>query len=125
MKIKDIIRRLLIGSLFGAFVGLLQLWFYEFNLRHGIAGLLAGAFFGAALGVFGSMLKKIKTALILCGCAGGVAGAVWWLMAKSTVSIFQSVAIGIVLGLLFVWGEGNWKSRKQNNVQRVHQPDAD
>lgn len=31
--IKETIRRLLIGSLIGAFIGLLELWFYEFNLK--------------------------------------------------------------------------------------------
>jgi len=126
MKIKEIIRRVLIGSLMGAFIGLLELWFYEFNLRHGMAAILAGGFFGAVVGVFwSSMLKKIKTALILCGCTGGLAGAVWWIVAKSSVSIFQSVAIGIALGLLFVWSDDNWKTRKQINVQQANQPDAE
>jgi len=126
MKINEIIRRILIGSLMGAFIGLLELWFYEFNLRHGMAAILAGGLFGAVVGVFGSsMLKKIKTALILCGCTGGLAGAVWWIVAKSSVSIFQSVAIGIALGLLFVWSDDNWKTRKQINVQQANQPDAE
>lgn len=116
-KIKEIIRRLLIGLLFGAFLGLLELWFYEFNLRHIIAAIFSGALFGAVVGFFSLMLNKIKTALILCGCAGGLAGGVWWVTAKTSVSIFQSVAIGIALGLLFVWSNENWETRKQGNVQ--------
>ena len=124
MKIKEIIRRIFLGGLLGAFIGALELWFYEFNLRHGIAAILSGALFGAIVGIFGSvMLQKIITALFLCGSAGAVAGGVWWITAKSSVSIFQSIGIGIALGLLFVWGEGNWKSRKQNSVQHVNQPD--
>lgn len=124
MKIKEIIRRLFLGAIMGAFIGVLELWFYEFNLRHGIAAILAGGLFGALVGILGSsMLKKITTALILCGSAGAFAGAVWWLTAKSSASIFQSVVIGIALGLLFVWSEDNWKSRKQNSVQQANQPD--
>jgi hypothetical protein len=119
MKIKEIIRRVLIGSLMGAFIGLLELWFYEFNLRHGIAAILSGALFGTIVGIFGSsMLKKIATALILCGCAGGLAGAIWWVIAKSSVSIFQSVAIGIALGLLFGWSNDTWNTRKEISVQQ-------
>jgi hypothetical protein len=106
MMIKETLRRLLIGSLVGAFIGLLELWFYEFNLRHGIAAILSGAIFGSILGLFGStMLQKTKTALILCGSSGGLAGAVWWVIARPTVGILHSVVIGIVLGLLFVWSE--------------------
>lgn len=108
----------------GAFMGILELWFYEFNLRHGMAAILAGGFFGALVGIFGSsMLRQIKTALILCGCAGALAGALWWITAKSSVSIFQSMAVGIALGLLFVWSDDNWKSKKQNSVQQTFPAD--
>ena len=106
MKTKATIRRLFIGALVGAFIGLLELWFYEFNLRHGIAAILSGAIFGFILSLFGStLLQKMKTALILCGCSGGLAGAVWWVIARPSVSILQSVIIGIALGLLFVWSD--------------------
>jgi hypothetical protein len=126
MKIKEIMRRLLIGSLMGAFIGVLELWFYEFNLQHGIVAILSGAFFGAVVGIFGSsMLKQIKTALILCGCTGGLAGVVWWVTAKSSVSIFQSVTVGITLGLLFFWSDDNWKTRKQGSVQHDTQADPE
>jgi len=111
MMIKEIIRRLLIGSLAGAFIGLIELWFYEFNLRHGIAAILSGAIFGSILGIFGSMLQNTSKALFICGSSGGLAGAVWWAIARPTVSILQSMIIGIVLGLLFVWSETDWKSK--------------
>lgn len=104
--IKETIRRLLIGSLVGAFIGLLELWFYEFNLRHSVAAILSGAIFGSILGLFAStMLQKTKIALILCGSSGGFAGAVWWVIARPTVSILHSVIVGIALGLLFVWSD--------------------
>lgn len=125
IQIKEIIRRILIGSLMGAFIGALELWFYEFNLRHGIAAVLAGAVFGSLLGVFGpSMLSGIKSSILLCSGTGGLAGAIWWIAAQSTVSIFFSIGVGVVLGLLFLWGQGNWKSIKQETVQDV-QPDRE
>jgi hypothetical protein len=88
MKIKEIIRRLFLGAIMGAFIGLLELWFYEFNLRHGIAAILSGVLFSAFVGIFGSsMLQEIKPALVLCSCAGGLAGIAWCVIAKSSVSI--------------------------------------
>jgi len=114
MQIKELIRRVLLGSLIGAFIGVLELWFYEFNLRHGIAAILSGAVFGSLLGLFGSsMLRGIKGALILGAGAGGLAGVVWWVVASPTVTIVLSIAVGVALGILFVWSEGNWKSKKQ------------
>ena len=111
MMIKETIRRIVIGSLAGAFIGLLELWFYEFNLRHGIAAILSGAIFGSILGLFGSMLRNTTKALILCGSSGGLASAIWWAIARPDVSILRSVIIGLALGLLFVWSETDQKSK--------------
>jgi hypothetical protein len=125
IRTKEIMRRTFLGSLMGAFIGGLELWFYEFNLRHGIAAVLSGAFFGSALGIFGSsMLKGIKTALILCAGVGGLAGALWWLIAKPNVNVGFSMGVGAVLGILFVLGEGNWKMKK-GSVQQINQGDGE
>jgi hypothetical protein len=121
IRFKEIIRRIFLGSLMGAFIGGLELWFYEFNLRHGIAAVLSGAFFGSALSVFGpSILKGIKTALVLCAGIGGLAGALWWFIAKPNVNVGCSVGVGGLLGILFVLGEGNWKIKK-GGVQQVNE----
>ena len=125
IQFKEIIRRVFLGSLMGAFIGGLELWFYEFNLWHGIAAVLSGAFFGSALGVFGpSMLKGIKTALILCAGVGGLAGTLWWFIAKPNVNVGFSMGVGAVLGILFVLGEGNWKMKK-GSVQQINQGDGE
>jgi hypothetical protein len=126
IQIKEIIRRFLLGSLMGAFIGGLELWFYKFNLRHGIAAILSGALFGSLLGLLGpSMLRGVKGALIFSAGAGGLAGVVWWVVASPTVTIFLSIAVGVALGTLFVWSEGNWKSKKQDSVQQGAQPDRE
>jgi hypothetical protein len=125
IRTKEIMRRAFLGSLMGAFIGGLELWFYEFNLRHSIAAVLSGAFFGSALGIFGpSMLKGIKTALTLCAGVGGLAGALWWFIAKPNVNVGFSVGVGAVLGIIFVLGEGNWKMKK-GSVQQVNQGDGE
>jgi hypothetical protein len=118
IQVQEIIRRFLIGSLIGAFIGALELWFYEFNLHHGLAAVLAGAVFGSSLGVFGpSMLNDTISSILLCSCAGGIAGAVWWITAQSTVSIYFSIGIGVFLGLLLLWGESSWKSTKKRSTR--------
>ncbi|MBN1472875.1 MAG: hypothetical protein JW925_13960 [Syntrophaceae bacterium] len=100
-RIKEVIRRIFLGTLMGAFIGGMDLWFYEFNLRHGIAALLSGAFFGLALGIFCPLMKGIKLTILMCAGAGGLAGVVWWIIASSPVSIFVSIVVGVVLGILF------------------------
>jgi len=125
IQLKEIMRRVFLGSLMGAFIGGLELWFYEFDLRHGIAAVLSGAFFGSALGVFGpSVFKGIKTALILCAGIGGLSGALWWFIAKPNVNVGFSAGVGGVLGILFVLGEGNLKIKK-GSVQQINQGDGE
>jgi hypothetical protein len=70
------------------------------------------------------MLKGIKTALILCAGVGGLAGALWWLIAKPNVNVGFSMGVGAVLGILFVLGEGNWKMKK-GSVQQINQGDGE
>jgi len=125
IQFKEIMRRVFLGSLMGAFIGGLELWFYEFNLRHGIAAVLSGAFFGSALGVFGpSMLKGIKTALVLCTTLGVLSGALWWVIAKPNVNVLFSMGVGAALGILFVLGEGTRKI-KEGSVQQINQGDGE
>jgi hypothetical protein len=125
IQFKEIMRRVFLGSLVGAFIGGLELWFYEFNLRHGIAAVLSGAFFGSALGLFGpSMLEGVKAALILCAAFGGLAGVLWWFIAKPNVNVGFSAGVGVALGILFVLGEGNLKMKK-DSVQQINQGDGE
>jgi len=124
IQFKEVVRRVFLGSLMGAFIGGLELWFYEFNLRHGIAAVISGAFFGSALGLIGpSMLKGVKTALILCATFGGLAGVLWWFIAKPNINVGFSIGVGAVLGILFVLGEGNWIMKK-GSVQQINQGDG-
>lgn len=125
IQFKEIMKRVFLGSFMGAFLGGLELWFEEFNLRHGIAAILAGVFFGSALGLFGpNMHKGIKVALILCAAFGGLAGALWWFIAKPNIILGFSVGVGAVLGILFVLGEGDWRIKKRN-VQQINQGDGE
>ena len=125
IRVKEVMRRVFLGSLTGAFIGGLELWFYEFDLRHGIAAVLSGAIFGSALGIFGpSIAKGIKTALIFCATVGGLAGALWWVIAKPNVNVLLSIGVGAVLGIFFVLGEGNWKMKK-GSVQQINQGDGE
>ena len=116
MQIKVIFQRVFVCSLMGAFVGVLELWFYDFNLRHGVAAMTSGAVFGSLVGLFSSSIKNGSSrTIILCAVFGGVSGVVWWVLAKPTVSVLFSIGSGVVLGSLFAWGESYGGSKKRTN----------
>jgi len=89
----------------GAFLGLLELWFYEFDLAHLLAAIAAGATFGTLTGVSIPWVAPDRfKEVIVCSSAGCIAGIVWWLIAQpgtSIGSIALSVGIGAILGALF------------------------
>jgi hypothetical protein len=97
--------RILIGALMGAFLGLLELWFYEFDLAHLLAAIAAGATFGSLIGVLVPWAEPDRfKEVVVCSSAGSVAGIVWWLIAQpgtSIGSIALAVGIGALLGALF------------------------
>ena len=112
LNLKEIIRRICLGSIAGAFIGILELWFYEFSVQHGIAAICSGAAFGIMLGVFGSVISQQIWSSILFGIvAGALAGMLWWSIAKADVNIMISAGIGVVIGCLVVCGERPWKSK--------------
>ena len=89
----------------GAFLGLLELWFYKFDLAHLLAAIAAGATFGTLTGVSIPWVAPDRfKEVIVCSSAGCIAGIVWWLIAQpgtSIGSIALSVGIGAILGALF------------------------
>jgi len=89
----------------GAFLGLLELWFYEFDLAHLLAAIAAGATFGTLTGVSIPWVAPDRfKEVIVCSSAGCIAGIVWWLIAQPGTSIggiALSVGIGAILGALF------------------------
>jgi len=97
--------RILIGALIGAFLGLLELGFYKFDLAHLLADIAAGATFGALIGVSIPWIAPDRSQLVIvCSAAGCVAGIVWWLIVQpgtSIGSIILSVSIGAIFGALF------------------------
>jgi hypothetical protein len=97
--------------LVGAFLGLLNLRFYGFDLGDLLAAIAAGAAFGALIGASlpwvawrypGS--ERSPQIVIACSAAGCVAGFVWWLVAQpgtSIGSIALAVGVGATLGAVF------------------------
>jgi heme O synthase-like polyprenyltransferase len=108
---KDIAKRICFGLVIGAFIGILELWFFEFSLRHGIAAILSGAVFGSILGIFAPfMFRKIWSTILLGAISGALAGVIWWIVVKPDVNIMISVIVGIALACLMVGVERPWKS---------------
>ena len=89
----------------GALLGLLELWFYEFDLAHLLATIAAGATFGSLIGASVPWVAPDRSqVVIVCSSAGFVAGIVWWLIAQPGTSIGctgLAVGIGTLLGALF------------------------
>jgi hypothetical protein len=44
-----VLKRLGFGGLGGGFLGLLEIWFYQFSLRHLLAAVFSGALYGCLL----------------------------------------------------------------------------
>jgi hypothetical protein len=89
----------------GAFLGLLELWFYEFDLAHLLAAIAAGATFGSVTGVSlpWAAPDRFKEVMV-CSSAGCVSGIVRWLIAQPGTSIGSmalAVGVGTLLGALF------------------------
>ena len=104
--LKQIGYRFIIGALAGAFIGILEIWFYEFSLRRLIAAAVSGAIFFAILGVASSWAaRKLLNSCLTIFAGGATAAAVWWLIARPEVSLSISIALGIGFSFLFLVGE--------------------
>lgn len=108
---KEIGKRICFGLIIGAFVSILELWLFEFSIRHGIATICSGAVFGMTLGVFAPLTFRKAWSTILMGViSGALAGVIWWIVVKPDANIMISAVVGIALACLMVGVERPWKS---------------
>ena len=98
-------KRVLIGAAIGCFIGGLEIWFYNFSLRDLLAAVLTGAAFFAVLGALAVKCKTRPSVIALSGIAGMLAGSVYWLVARPTMSPVLVVAIGLVGGSFYAFVE--------------------
>ena len=99
-------KRLLLGALVGAFIGSLEIWFYEFSLNRLMAAILSGASFFAIIGLLAAKFAKDRSKVIaLGGFAGCVAGIAYWLVARPSLSLLMAGVIGSVAGIVYAWAE--------------------
>lgn len=109
---KVIIKRICFGLIIGAFIGLVELWFYKFTIIHAIAAICSGAVFGVVIGIFAPLtFQKIWSALLISAISGALAGVIWWIVVKPNVNIMISTFIGIALAFLIIGVERPWKTR--------------
>jgi hypothetical protein len=103
----SLLRRALFGALVGAFLGVLELWFFEFDLPHFWAAVGAGAVFMSILAIIVGQLQYRGFKLFLAGgLSGSIAGIVWWVITNQTVEwLWVAVCIGVILGVLYVWSD--------------------
>jgi hypothetical protein len=103
----SLLRRALLGALVGAFLGALELWFFEFDLPHFWAAVGAGATFMSILAVVVGQLQHRGFKLFLVGgLSGSIAGIVWWVIANQAIKwLWVAVCIGMILGVLYVWSD--------------------
>jgi hypothetical protein len=116
-RIVEIGRRLLIAALTGAFIGALELFFYDVSGRRFMAVVSAGAVYGLFLGTIGSRaLRKPLSGCMAGILAGAFAGVVRWLIAGPEVYFLSSLCIGAALGLSFVLGDRPWRAGGQRSI---------
>jgi hypothetical protein len=98
---------LVLAATMGAFIGVLELWFFEFSLAGLLAAAAAGASFAVvwcflAMGRPGAISRSRTRAILAAPPAGGSSGIVWWLIAAPSASIWLAVVIGATLGTIAV-----------------------
>jgi heme O synthase-like polyprenyltransferase len=117
---RAIILRVAIGALVGSFLGLLELWFYKFDLPHLLAAMLAGATFMMIIAVFVEQLQgRNVISFVIGSLSGSAASLVWWLIAKPNTSLSLALFTGLCFGMLFIWSELG--RRSNNSVNGVGQ----
>ena len=98
--------RLLMGAIMGAFIGALNLWFYEVSFVRLLAAISGGAAFYSLIALGSDYLEHRNLKTVLLGAlAGGVAGILWWAVARPGTSVFLAAGVGIVSGVVIVWWE--------------------
>lgn len=109
------------GAAAGAFLGLLELWFYKFDISHLLAAMSAGALYMVIITFFIEHLQfRSSKQLFIGASAGCISGMIWWLIAKPDSSLILAIFIGIVFGALFPWVESK-KKPYNNSLKRDRQ----
>jgi len=112
-----VVTRLAFGAFAGGFIGMLELWFYEFSLRHLIAAVVSGAVFGSLWGLVQPWASRNTARTCVTGAVlGALAGLVWWVVVRPTNSILVSSAVGLFAGCLFFFVA--CRERSASNTQQ-------
>jgi hypothetical protein len=97
-----LLKRTVLGALAGGFVGILELWFYKFDIRHLIAAGLSGAVFGVLWGFVFPWAARDNARTCLAGAViGAVGGIVWWIVVRPGNSVLLASGVGMCFGFLF------------------------
>ena len=98
-----VLKRLVCGALAGGFLGVLEIWFYEFSFRHFTAAIVSGALFVSFLGLAQPWAGRNATRWCFTGATlGAVAGLVWWAVVRPGNSMAFSMGVGLSFGFLWL-----------------------
>jgi ABC-type cobalamin transport system permease subunit len=102
----SLIKRAITGLILGAIVGAIELWFFNHDLAHFLAAVVAGPLYMTSLAVFVDRHRLAGGKILLGSMLGVIAAIVWWAIAVQATDqfIFATVAGGC-FGAAYVWSE--------------------
>jgi hypothetical protein len=106
-----LVRRAITGLVLGAIAGAIELGFFNHDLAHFVAAVVAGLLYMTSLAVFVDRLRPAGGKILLGSVSGFCAAIVWWAIAVQAMDqlVFAAVAGGC-FGAAYVWSESRKRS---------------
>ena len=105
-------RRAITGLILGAIAGAIQVWFFNRDLMHLWAAIVAGVMCMITWVIFTDRLRLAGGKILLGGVSGLIAAIVWWSIAVHAEDAFiQASVAGLCFGAAYAWSEGRKESR--------------
>lgn len=101
-----LVKKAITGLILGAVAGAIELWFFNHDLAHFLAAVVAGPLYMTSLVVLVERLRPAGGKILLGSVSGVFAAIVWWAIAVQTADQFVFAAVaGGCFGAAYVWSE--------------------
>jgi hypothetical protein len=101
-----LVKRAFTGLILGTIAGAIELWFFDHDLAHFLAAVVAGPLYMASLVALVHRLRPAGSKILLGSVSGVFAAIVWWAIAVQATDQFMLAAVaGGCFGAAYVWSE--------------------
>lgn len=101
-----LLARAITGFIVGALVGVIQVWFLDYDLSYLWAAIAAGVTYMGSRVLLTDWLQLAGGKIFLGAASGLLAAVVWWALASRADELFvRAVAAGICFGAAYAWSD--------------------